>query len=121
MAITGCAAGLQKQQEIDRLTEENHRLKQRLRYQARQATEGFFGAATSSAKRPVKTNTPLPPAPKRKGARPGPPGAGRPAFEAHQAERVVDVTAEVGTRGPACDVPFAEKGSAGRAVLESRR
>jgi transposase len=119
MAINGCAACLQKQREIDRLTEENHRLTQRLRYQERQATEGFFGAATSAAKRPVKTNTPRPQAPKRKGARPGHPGAGRQAFEAHQAERLVDVTAEVGTRCPDGDAPLEDKGTASRAVLDS--
>jgi hypothetical protein len=32
MAINGCAECLKKQQAIDRLTEELHRLKQKLRY-----------------------------------------------------------------------------------------
>jgi hypothetical protein len=60
MAINGCAECPKKQRKIDRLTEELQRLKQKLRYQERQATKGFFGSATPSAKRPVKTNT-LPP------------------------------------------------------------
>jgi hypothetical protein len=67
MAINGCAECLKKQREIDRLTEELQRLKQKLRYQERQATEGFFGSATPSAQLPVKPNTQPPKAPKGKG------------------------------------------------------
>ena len=91
MAINGCAECLKKQREIDRLTEELQRLKQKLRYQERQVMDGFFGSATPSAKLPVKTNTPPAKEPKRKGARPGHPGAGRQTFEARQAERVIDI------------------------------
>jgi transposase len=120
MAIHGGAECLKKPREIDRLTEENHRLKPRLRDQERHATAGFFGAATPSAKRPVKAHTPPSQEPKRKGARPGHPGAGRQAFEVSQAERVVDVEAALGDRGPDGDSPLADKGSASRAVLESR-
>jgi transposase len=119
MAINWFAACLQKQQVIDRLTEENQRLKQRLRYQERQATEGFFGSGTPSAKRPVEADTTLPQAPKRKGARPGYPGAGRRTFETREAERVVDGAAEVGDRCPACDAPLEEKGTDSRLVLDS--
>jgi|SRR6266511_492391 len=100
MAIPGCTECLKKPREIERLTEENQRLKPTLRYQERQVAEGFFGAATSSAKLPVKANTPSPKGPKRKGARPGHPGAGRQACDASQAERIVDVMAEVGDRCP---------------------
>ena len=88
MALNECTECLKKQREIDRLTEELQSLRQQLRYQERQATEGFFGSATPSAKLPVKTNTPPPPAPKPKGARPGHPGARRQAFDARHAERV---------------------------------
>jgi transposase len=119
MAINGCAECLKKQREIDRLTEELQRLRQKLRYQERQATEGFFGSATPSAKRPVKANTPPPKVPQRKGARPGHPGVGRHAFDASHAERVVDIAPAVGNRCPACDARLADKGTACRAVLES--
>jgi transposase len=119
MAINGGAACLPMPRASARLTEESHRLKQRLRHQERQATGGFFGAATSSAKRPVKAKTPLLQAPQRKGARPGHPGAGRQAFEASQAERAVDAGAGVGIRCPDGHVPLEDKGTAGRAVLES--
>ena len=87
MAINGCAECLKKPREIDRLTEELQRLKQKLRYQVRQAQEGFFGSSTSSAKRPAKPSTKLADAPKRRGARPGHQGPGRQAFDEHQAER----------------------------------
>jgi hypothetical protein len=79
MAINGCAECLKKQREIDRLIEELQRLKQKLRYQERQATEGFFGSATPSVKRPVKANTPLATEPRRQGARPGHPGNSPPS------------------------------------------
>jgi Transposase IS66 family len=87
MAINGCTAWLKKQRAIDRLTEELHRLKPKLRHQERQMTAGFFGSATPSAKRPVKANPSPAQATKRKGARPGHLGAGRQAFDASQAER----------------------------------
>ena len=119
MAMNGCAECLKKQRESDRLTEELQRLKQRLRYQERQAAEGFFGAATPSAKRPVKTNTPPPPAPKPQGARPGHPGAGRRAFDARQAERVIAIPPVGGDRCPTCDTLLEDKGTDRRAVLES--
>jgi transposase len=120
MAINGGAECLKKQRKIDRLTEELQRLKQKLRSQERQATEGFFGSATPSAKRPVKVNTPPPKALTRKGAQPGQPGAGRHAFDASQAERVVDIAPIVTDRCPDCAGLLADKGTESRAVLESR-
>jgi hypothetical protein len=45
---------LKKQQQIDRLREENARLKERLRYQERNAREGAFGSSTPSSKIPIK-------------------------------------------------------------------
>lgn len=119
MAINGCAECLEKQREIDRLTEENRRLKQRLRDQERQATEGFFGSSPPSAQRPIKANTTPAQAPKPRGARLGHPGTGRQAFDAHQAERVVDVKAEVGRRCPACAELLEDKGTDSRPVWDS--
>ena len=51
MALIGCAECLKKQREIDRLREENTRLKQQLRYRQRQAAQGPFGSSTPSAQR----------------------------------------------------------------------
>jgi hypothetical protein len=119
MVINGCTECLKKQRDIDRLTEELQRLKQKLRYQQRQTTEGFFGSATSSAKRPLKANTPPAKEAARKGARPGHPGTGRQAFDVSQAERVVDIEAGIDSRCPDCDAPLVAKGTDSRAVLES--
>jgi transposase len=119
MAINGCAECLKKQQEIDRLTEALQRLQQKLRYHERQATEGFFGSATPSAKLPGKANTPLATAPRRKGARPGHPGAGRHAFDARQAERVIDIPPVGDARCPECATLLEDKGTDSRAVVES--
>ena len=120
MAINGGAACLQKPRVIERLTEENQPLKPRLRYQERQAAEGFFGSGTPSAKRPLNANTTSRQGAKRKGAQPGHPGAGRQTFEARAAARVVDVAPEVRARCPDCDAPLEEKGTASRLVLDSR-
>ena len=119
MALNGCAECLKKQREIDRLTEELQRLKQKLRYQERQGMEGFFGSSTPSAKLPVKANTPPAKEPKRKGARPGHAGVGRQTFGAHEAERIIEVATEVGDRCPRCDLPLEDKGTDDRLVLDS--
>ena len=119
MAIHGYAECLQKPREIARLTEDNQRLKQKVRYQDRQGTEGFFGSATPCAKLPVKANTPPAKVPPQKGARPGPLGAGRQAFDARQAGEVVDIAAEVGYPCPDCDVSLEDTITQGRVVCEN--
>ena len=119
MALKGCAEGLQKPPEIARRTAALRPLRQKLRDPERQATAGFFGAATASAKHPVKAHPPPATPLKRQGAQPGPPGAGRQAFDASPAARVVDIAPIMGHRGPAGDVRLADTGPAGRAVLES--
>lgn len=58
-------------------------------------------------------------APKRNGARPGHPGAGRQAFDARQAERVIEIPPVGGDRGPTCDTLLEDKGTDSRAVIES--
>jgi hypothetical protein len=110
---------LKKQREIDRLTEELQRLKQKLRYQEREGLEGFFGSSTPSPKLPVKANTPPAKPPKRKWARPGHAGVGRQTFGAHEAKRIIEVATEVSDRCPRCDLPLEDKGTDGRLVLDS--
>lgn len=108
---------MQKQQEIDRLREENARLKDRLRYQERTAKEGFFGSSTPSAKRPVKANTTRrqnPGAPG--GARPGHDGHGRQSLSADKADQVVLVSgAEI---CPDCGGALHDKGCRERSVID---
>lgn len=108
---------MKKQQEMDRLREEITRLKARLRYQERTAKEGFFGSSTSSAKLPVKANTPLRETPgTRGGARPGHQGHGRRSVSAEEAEELIVVPA-AGTC-PDCGGALQNQGGRDRTVLE---
>ena len=111
-----CERCLEKQRRIDQLLEENQRLKAQLRYRERQATEGFFGSSTPSARRPGNANSAPAHQRKRGGARPGHPGHGRSAFAATTAARVVDVP--VAPRCPACGGALAAKGARPRSVLD---
>jgi transposase len=111
-----CESCLAKQRRIDQLLEENQRLKARLRYRERQATEGAFGSATPSARRPAKANSRPDQRAKRGGARPGHPGHGRAAFAAPTAAPVIEVPAV--PRCPGCGGPLDEHGCRARSVLD---
>lgn len=108
---------MEKQQQIDRLKEENARLRDRLRYQERTAREGFFGSATSSAKLPVKSNTtqrdfPGPPG----GARPGHRGHGRGSISAADADQVLLISGA--QTCPDCGGALRESGCRQRTVID---
>jgi len=118
MAVNSCPLCLEKQRQIDRLMEENQRLKQKLRYQQRKTQEGFFGSSTPSSKLPVKSNTPEKPEPKPRGARRGHKGAGRPSLDQASARQVVEVEAQCSCC-PQCGGPLLDKGHEDRSVLES--
>jgi len=108
---------LAKQQQIDRLKEENARLKGRLRYQERTAREGFFGSATPSAKLPVKPNTSPRPAPGAPGgARPGHRGHGRQSLSAEAADQVVVISGA--ETCPDCGGALHDKGCRARTVID---
>lgn len=108
---------MEKQQQIDRLKEENARLKARLRYQERTAREGFFGSSTSSAKRPVKPNTTPRESPgARGGARPGHPGHGRQGIPAEKADQVVLLSGA--ETCPDCGGTLHDRGCRERTVLD---
>jgi transposase len=104
---------LHKQQEIDRLREENARLKDRLRYQERTAREGAFGSSTPSSKIPIKPGTPPEASSRPGGARPGHPGHGRLRLDADCVQRV-----PVGERCPDCGAWLQHKGVAARTVAD---
>jgi transposase len=111
-----CEGCWEKQRRIDQLLAENQRLKDQLRYRTRQATEGFFGSSTPSARRPVKANSPPECHGKPGGGRPGHPGRGRSAFAAATAARVIDIP--VARRCPGCGGALAAKGCRPRSVLD---
>jgi len=107
---------LQKQQEIDRLREENARLKDRLRYQERTAREGAFGSSTPSSKIPIKPGAAPAAASRFGGARPGHRGHGRRRVAAAAADGVQRVP--VGERCPDCGARLQHKGVAARTVAD---
>ena len=112
--LSYCPECLKKQQEIDRLREENARLKDRLRYQERTAREGAFGSSTPSAKIPIKPSAP-PTVPGRAGgARPGHRGHGRQRVETADCVQRVPV----GARCPDCGGRLQPKGTAARGVVD---
>lgn len=115
-----CRDCFEKQREIDRLTEENARLRARLRYQERVSREeGFFGSATPSAKLPVKPNT----APAaggqrhRGGAKNGHVGHGRQRGTPQNATHTEHVAVPQ-DRCPDCRVPLEDRGVRERTVIE---
>jgi transposase len=113
-----CEGCLEKQQKIDRLEEQNQRLRQQLRRQQRKAGEGPFGSSTPSAKIPLKANTPEQERAKPGGARLKHAGHGRRAVDAATADRIEEVC--VGPSCPHCGDPLEKKGFRDRSVLDSR-
>lgn len=118
MGINRCPECLAKQQIIDRLTEENQSLKQRLRIRERKDRDGFFGSSTPSSKIPVKPNTAESKQHKPRGGQPGHRGAGRRTFT--QADHIVEVSGRVDTHCPDCGNLLQDKGTEERPVIESQ-
>jgi transposase len=117
--LTFCPECLKKQMKIDRLREENQRLKERLRYQERTAQEGPFGSSTPSAKVPFKTNTKPQSQARPGGAKAGHRGHGRHRVPPEQVDWEQPVKAP--RRCPGCGGPLRSKGSRARTVLDLQR
>lgn len=111
-----CRDCLRKQQEIDRLKEENARLKDRLRYQERNAKEAPFGSSTPSAKRAVKPNSLEENQKKKGGAQPGHAGSGRSQPQPEEVTRTQRVPG-LG-KCPDCGTRLRAKGVKRRTVIE---
>lgn len=118
MGINRCPECLAKQQLIDRLTEENQSLKQRLRIRERKDRDGFFGSSTPSSKVPIKPNVTESKQRNPKGGQPNHRGAGRKAFT--HTDRTVEVLSPVGTHCPDCGHVLQDKGTDERLVIESQ-
>jgi transposase len=111
-----CRDCLCKQQEIDRLKEEIARLKDRLRYQERNAREAPFGSSTPSAKLAVKPNSLEDNQKKKGGAKPGHAGNGRsppPPEEVTRTERIPGLQ-----KCPDCGAGLVAKGFKKRTVID---
>ncbi len=112
-----CPDCLAKQQRIDQLTEENLRLKAKLRYQERTAKEAPFGSSTPSAKQAVKANSLAENQRKKGGAKPGHPGAGRTRPPPETVTRREHVSGP--THCPDCGCRLRAKGTKVRTVLDA--
>ena len=122
MVVGGyCKQCLEKQRQLDRLTEENARLRARLRYQERnRREEGPFGSSTPSSKIPIKANTKLSledRQARRGGARRGHVGHGRRTAQESEADQVVTLEATERTC-PRCGVELEERDFIPRTVIE---
>ena len=111
-----CPDCLRKQQEIDRLKEENTRLKDRLRYQERNAKEAPFGSSTPSAKLVIKPNSLADNQKRKGGAKPGHAGGGR---RQPQPEEITRTQRVRGPREcPECGARLSAKGFKRRTVID---
>ncbi len=114
--VNTCSQCLEKQREIDRLTEENQRLRAKLSHQKRKDQEGYFGSSTPSAQLPVKANSTEENHSKRGGAKPGHKGVGR----KQHAEQEVDFVRTVSVEPfcPSCHSALVAKDVRERSVLD---
>jgi transposase len=112
-----CPGCFEKQSKIDKLLEENERLRQKLRYEEHKAKEGFFGSSTPSSKIPFKGNQTGEHKPK--GAKPGHRGVGRKRFAKTEADQIVPVAPD-DTFCPNCGGPLENKGVEERWVIDSQ-
>ena len=120
MAFNFCPSCFEKQLVIDRLEQENVRLRLKLRSEERRGKEGFFLSSTPSSKLPVQTNPPAPTVRKPRGARQGHQGSGRKLIKETAADRVIDIAADPESCCPLCHGVLEQKGSQSRHVIESR-
>jgi len=116
--LSYCPACLDKQRQISELQEELRRLKDRLRYQERTASEGPFGSATPSSKIPVKPSSLPERQAKTGGGKVGHKGNGRKRVPETQADRVLDVGGSECC--PDCGCHLEDKGHRARTVLEAQ-
>ena len=115
--LNRCKECFAKQQKIDKLIEENARLKAQLRRKAKAQAEGFFGSSTPSAKLPVKANAEAKPEPKKRGAKNGHAAHARKAPDA-STSGTKPVPSAYGGICPKCGKPLRRKDTRPRLVRE---
>jgi transposase len=116
----GCFEKMRKISALDktlcRLRDENRRLKKQLGRQNRTINEEPFGSSTSSAKRPLKGNTPEENRGKRGGAACGHKGKGRSSLARNTTTQEVNVPAPKCC--PDCGCELQNRGAEERSVLD---
>lgn len=115
--INTCPSCLDKQRKIDRLTEENQRLRSLLNQRQRQAASDPFSSSTPSSKIVIKANTTIEQTRKKGGAQAGHVGHGRTITSATDATRVCAVEVE-STHCSECGSLLTEKGWRERTVWD---
>ena len=111
-----CSECFKKQQEIDRLKQENLSLKAKLHYQERKITEGYFTSQTPSSKKPFRSNTSASDPKNRGGAQIGHKGYGRCSLNKQNADVVQRIKAP--EYCPDCDSKLENKGLKKRSVID---
>jgi transposase len=114
--MTYCKQCLDKQQKINELEEEICSLKNKLRYQQRAATEGFFGSSTPSSRLPVKPNSQKEHPRNRGGGKPGHKGHGRTSICDEEADKVERI--RIDNTCPDCGAILEDKGTRARTVMD---
>ncbi|MHC4648612.1 MAG: IS66 family transposase [Planctomycetota bacterium] len=114
--MTYCKRCLDKQQKINELEEEIVSLKNKLRYQERTATEGFFGSSTPSSRLPVKPNSQKEHPRNRGGGKPGHKGHGRTSICDEDADKVERIRTD--NTCPDCGSILEDKGTRARTVID---
>lgn len=111
-----CSECFKKQQQIDRLKQENASLKAKLRYEQRKITEGYFGVQTPSSKKPFTKNTISVENKNQGGAKVGHKGFGRKSFSEQEADVVQTIDAS--TFCPDCGSTLQNNGTSNRTVVD---
>jgi transposase len=114
--VNTCPGCLEKQREIDRLKDENQRLKAVLRYRQRKQADGPFGSSTPSSQIVLKPNSKPENKAKPGGAIKGHTGHGRQATSPQQADCIKDVA--LSAPCPHCGGELLSKGSRQRTVID---
>jgi transposase len=114
--VNTCLGCLEKQREIDRLKEENQRLKAALRYRQRKLADGAFGSSTPSSQIPLKANSKPEDQAKPGGALKGHLGHGRRSTSPQQADCVKAVALPAPC--PHCGSELLSKGTRQRTVID---
>lgn len=116
MGVGYCTGCFEKQTRIDKLEEENKRLKAQLRYRQGKDQQGIFGSSTPSSQQPLKSNS-EPEARKKQGGAPvGHPGHGRQGIDDDRACRVMTIGRD--PHCPQCGRVLQDKGYRERSVLD---
>ena len=116
LGVNSCQRCLDKQREIDRLKQDNQRLRQQLSKQKRKDKAGLFGSSTPSSQLPLKANSKDEACGRRGGAKPGHMGKGRKKHSQEEVDEIRGIsTASICST---CQAVLLSKGYRQRSVLD---